>query len=191
VHRYDLPANRELHAPHGPLSKNVAESLEGLPPARPEQAGVSPLLDEVAAATERYARAQEERRQALEELRAKVRIARDEASASRPSPRRRSLARVRASALRGPVSGSPGDHEGSASPGRDAASATPHRRRPDVCSGSGSRSSFGYREGVEVRRHRHAHSTGTAEPQGLTRLPLQQDLERQARGQPLRSRERA
>jgi cell division septum initiation protein DivIVA len=60
------------------LSSNVAESLEGLPPARPEQAGVSPLLDDVAAAAERYARAQEERRQALEELRAKVRIARDE-----------------------------------------------------------------------------------------------------------------
>jgi cell division septum initiation protein DivIVA len=60
------------------LSRHVAERLEGLPPSRPEQADVSPLLDDVAAAAERYARAQEERRQALEDLRAKVRIARDE-----------------------------------------------------------------------------------------------------------------
>jgi cell division septum initiation protein DivIVA len=37
-----------------------------------------PLLDDVAEAAERYREAEQKRRQALEELRAKIRVARDE-----------------------------------------------------------------------------------------------------------------
>jgi hypothetical protein len=44
---------------------------------RPEQTDV-PLLDDVAEAAERYRRADEERQQARQDLREKIRIARDE-----------------------------------------------------------------------------------------------------------------
>lgn len=55
----------------------MAQRLAGLPEWRREQSDVG-LLDDVAEAAERYRRAEDERQQARENLRATVRAARDE-----------------------------------------------------------------------------------------------------------------
>jgi hypothetical protein len=82
------------------------KELAGLHPGGPNRLDV-PLLDDVAEAAKRYRRADQERQEAREALREKIRIARDRGSASRPSPGLlRSAASTRAGSMPSETSGS-------------------------------------------------------------------------------------